>query len=498
MSDSDNSYYYGHELGDEMGLYGAGDLVEGGNVSVDRATSVDSDGVPHNYEDPDNIHRASARAMQRIRQSIIPAHYSGHQHTRNSHEASSDIDDDEVGEAYSDTELYSSDGSAGSLIDFVDDDRSGMAPRANSPHSSHYDTDPGTEVAMDYHSDYEGGGFSPYESGIDRRVERTDSTDGTQDDSDDEFEGSRAPRQRLEAPSVESDEDTEILAMQERIQARRSVASTNGSIPRNTMTRSRHQANPLYRGSAYHGRSQQAPIEIGSDSDVSVPIPRTRSYRHIVDPESSDDNDAAESDGHRSSSSGTVRRRSSDVSLTANSTMRDNKISRRASPVILDSSPVRGGFREGNWTVKSPPPGRSSPPLPRQTTRGASTPSNANTSPSISSPQSPRTASTGRISNPGQSPLYHRHHRLMSSPTVPRHASSNRFMSSRGRASGPVTSFSPRHALRSAASRQSSESDEARAAAKAERRRIKQERRQRNRIVANAAPESVHGLASVV
>ncbi|KAG7002128.1 hypothetical protein G7Y79_00028g061490 [Physcia stellaris] len=498
MSDSDNSYYYGHELGDEMSLYGAGDLVEGGNVSVDRATSVDSDAVPHNYEEPDNIHGASARAVRRIGHSVIPAHYSGHQHTRNLREASSDIDDDEVGEAYPDPELYSSDDSAGSLIDFVDDDQSGMAPRANSPRSSHYDTDPGTEVAMDYHSDYEGGGFSPYESGIDRRVERTDSTDSTQDDSDDEFEGSRARRQRLEAPSIESDEDTEILAMQERIQARRSAASTNGSIPRNTMTRFRHQATPLYQGSTYHGRSQQAPIEIGSDSDVSVPIPRTRSYRHIVDPESSDDNDAAESDGHRSSSSGTVRRRSSDVSSTANSTMRNNKISRRASPIILDSSPVRGCFREDNWTVKSPPPGRSSPRLVRQTTRGASTSSSPNTSPSITSPQSPRSASRGRISNPGQSPLYHLHHRLMTSPTVPRHASSNRYISSRGRASGPVAPFSPRRALGSAASRRSSESDEARAAAKAERRRIKQERRQRNRIVSNAVPERVQGLASVV
>lgn len=497
MSDSDSSYYYGHELGDEMSLHGAGDFIQGRNVSVDRASSVDSDSVPHHYENLDNIHRASARAMQRIRHPIIPPHNLGHRHARNLNVASSDVEDDEVDEAYGDTELYSSDESAGSLIEFVDDDQSGMAPRANSPRSSHYDTDDGTEVAMDYHSDYEGGGFSPYESGIDPHVERTDSADGTPDNSDDELEGSRSPRRRLEAPSVESDEDPETLAMQERIQAGRNAVSTTGSISRNNMTRC-HQANPLYRGSAYHGRSQQAPIEIGSDSDVPIPVPRTRRYRHVIDSESSDDNSAAESDSHHSFSSGTVRRRSSDVSLTGNSTMQDNKISRRASPIILDSSPVREGFREGNWTVKSPPPGRSSLPLPRQTTGGASTLSNPNSSPSITSLHSPRTTSARRISNSRQSPLHHRYSRLMTSPTVPHHEGANRLSSSRGRASGPAISFSLRHPLRSTASRQSFESDEARAAAKAERRRIKQERRQRNRIVANAVPERVHSLASVV
>lgn len=531
MSDSDRSYYTNdlddepadhHMMGDDSNLYAADDFLEERSASVDeRAVSADSDEVFRNYEGRDtHVYQALARARERARSPTAAAQDSEYPHRRYSHGISSVVDHDEDDESYPDTELYSSDGTAGSLNDFIADDAGERIPLAGSPRSSIYGTENGTEEAMGYSSDYEGG-FSPYETDHEGHVEGGGSIDSVQNDSDGDSEpNSIAQPYLVEAPLAESDEDAEIIAM---AQARRNGRHLNSS--KNNTSRSLRQEAPQYRGSTYIGRSKQAPIEIGSDSDIPMPIPRSRRHRLIVDPESSGD-DAATRHSRESASSGTVRRRSPGVSSSGISTTQNtDDVRQRRSPVILNSSPIRGSSSEGNRTIPSPALGY--PPRPRQiagttsihanaaspssigthwfpralTGRRSSvarrSPSNASSSPREANSRT-REESSRTFSNTKQSPSNVRFNRLLTPRVATNRAAPSRPNPTRNRSSRAASSPSSGHGPIDTASLRSSESDEARAAAKAERRRMKLDTRRRHRGMANTSPAGLAGAPSIL
>ena len=527
MSDSDRSYYTNdlddepadhHMVGDDSNLYAADDFLEERSVSVDeRAVSADSDEVFRNYGGRDtHVYQAFARARERARSPTAAAQDSGYPHRRYSHGVSSIVDHHEDDESYPDTELYSSDGTAGSLNDFIADDVGERIALAGSPRSSIYGTENGTEEAMGYSSDYEGG-FSPYETDHEGHVEGRGSTDSVQNDSDGDSEANSIAQPYLvEAPLAQSDEDAEVIAM---TQARRNGRHLNSTA------RSLRQEIPQYRGSTYIGRSKQAPIEIGSDSDIPMPIPRSRRHRLIVDPESSGD-DAATRHSRESASSGTVRRRSPGVSSSGISTTQStDDVRQRLSPVILNSSPTRGSSSEGNRTT--PSPALDYPPRPRQTAGAISihantassssigthwfprtltgrrssearrSPSNASPSPRGASSRS-RGKSSRRFSNTRQSPSNVRLNRLLNARVASNREAPSRPSPTRNRSSRAASSPLSGHGPRSTASLRSSESDEARAAAKAERRRMKLDTRRRHRGMANTSSAGLAGAPSIL
>ena len=527
MSDSDRSYYTNdlgdepadhHIMGDDSNLYAADDFLEERSVSMDeRAVSADSDEDFRNYEGRDtHAYQPFARARQRVRNPTAAAQNSGYSHRRDSHEVSSTVDHDEDDESYPDTELYSSDGTAGSLNDFIADDSGERVPLAGSPRSSLYSIENGTEEALSSSPDYEGG-FSPYESNHEGHAEGEESTGSVQNNSDGDSQSSSMVQPYLvEAPLVESDEDAEILAM---VQARRNGRHLNSKSNISQSLRQEVRV-PQYRGSTYTGRSEQAPIEIGSDSDIPMPVPTSRRHRLIVDPESSGD-DATTRHSHESASSGTVRRRSPGVSSPGISTAQNNgDVRQRPSPMILNSSPIRGSSSEGSRTTRSPALGY--PPRPRQIAGATSIHANTASSSSVGTPWFPRTLSrrissearhspstasssprepnshsreksSRRFPNTRQSPSNVRFSRLLTPRVASNHAAPSRPSPIRNRSSRVASSPASGHGHRSTASLRSSESDEVRAAAKAERRRMKLDTRRRHRGMANT---SAAGLAS--
>ena len=525
MSDSDRSYYTNdlgdepadHMMGDDSNLYAADDFLEERSVSVDeRAVSADSNETSRNFEDPDtHVYQAFTRARERVRNPTAVVQNSEYSHGRDSHRVSSVVDHDEDDEGYPDTDLYSSDGTAGSLDDFIADDAGERVSLAGSPRSSLYGAESETEEAMGYSSDYEGG-FSPYESDHEGHVEGEGPTDSMQNDSDGDSEpSSRAQPYLVEASSVESDEDAEILAM---VQARRNDRHLNSS--KNNTFRSLHQEVPRYRGTTYVGRSKQAPIEIGSDSDVPMPIPRSRRHRLIVDPESSGD-DVATRHSRESASSGTVRRRSPGISSSGYSTTQSTgDLRQRWPPASLSSSPIRGSSNEGNRTARSLAP--VYPPRQRRTAGATFIPANAASSSSIGTHLFPRTLSgrrslqtramsnassspretnsqvksSRRFSNTRRSPPNVRLNRQLTPRVASHRVAPNRPSSTRNRSSRAASSPSTGHGTRSTASLRSSESDEPRAAAKAERRRMKLDTRRRHRGMAHASSTGTGDAAS--
>ena len=516
MSDSDRSYYTNdlgdepadHMMGDDSNVYAADDFLEERSVSVDeRAVSADSNEFFRDYEGRDtHVYQDFARARERARNPTVAAQNLEYPRRRDSHGVSSIADHDEDDESYPDTEIYSSDGTAGSLNDFIAEDAGERAALAGSPRSSLYSTENGTEEAMGYNSDYEGG-FSPYESEHEGHVEAEGLTDSVQNDSDGDSEpSSMAQPYFVEDPLVESDEDAEILAM---VQARRNGRHLNSS--KNNASRSLRQEVPQYRGSTYTGRSKQAPIEIGSDSDIPMPIPRSRRHRLIVDPESSSD-DAATRHSRGSASSGTVRRRSPGVSSSGiSTTQKSGDVRQRPSPVSMNSSPIRASPSEGNSTVRDP--ALAYPPRPRQIAGATSIHAEAASSSSIgthlfpltlsgsrplqrrsqsnasSSPREatsrPQEKSSRRFSNARQSPQNVRFNRLLTPRVASNRAVPTRPSPTRNRSSRAASSPSTGHGPRSTVSPRSSESDVPRATGKAERRRMKLETRRRLRGIAH-------------
>lgn len=531
MSDSDRSYYT-NDLGDEpadlhmMGggsnLYAADEFFDERSVSVDeRGASADSDEDPRNYEGRDtHLYQAFARARDRVRNPTAAAQNSEHPQRRGSHGVSSIVDHDEDDQSYPDTELYSSDGTAGSLNDFIADDAGERSPLAGSPRSSLYGTESinGIEEAMGYSSDYEGG-FSPYGSDHEGHIEGEGSTDNVQNDSDTDSEpNSMAQPSLVDAPIAESDEDAEILAV---VRARRNDRHLNSN---NNTSRSLRQDVPQNRGSTYIGRSKQAPIEIGSDSDIPMPIPRSRRYRPIVDPESSGD-DAATRHSRESASSGTVRRRSPSVSSSdVSTTQSTGDVRKQSSRIILNSSPIRDSSSEGNPTARSP--ALDYPPRPRHIVGATSSYANTASSSSVGTHWFPGTSrgrrssvarrslsnassslreassrsrekSSRRLSNTRHSPNI-RPNRLLTPRVAPNSAAPSRPSPTRNRSSRAASSPSSGHGPRSTASLRSSGSDEARAAAKAERRRMKLDTRRRHRGMANTSSTGLGDLPSIL
>ena len=486
----------------------------------ERAVSADSDEDFRHYEGRDtHVYQPFARARERVRNPTAAAQHSGYSHRRDSHGVSSIVDHDEDDESYPDTELYSSDGTAGSLNDFIADDSGERIPLAGSPRSSLYSIENGTEEALSSSPDYEGG-FSPYESNHEGHFEGEGSTGSVQNNSDGDSESSSMVQPYVvEAPSVESDEDAEIFAM---VQARRNGRHLNS---KSNTSRSLRQELPQYRGSAHNGRSEQTPIEIGSDSDIPMPVPRSRRHRLIVDPESSGD-DAATRHSRESASSGTVRRRSPGVSSSGISTTQNTGDVRQGpSPVILNSSPIRGSSSEGSRTTRSPALGY--PPRLRQIAGATSIHANAASSSSVGTPWFPRTSSrrisfearhspsnassspreanshsrensSRRFSNTRQSLSNVRFNRLLTPRVASNHAAPSRPSPTRNRSSRAASSPASGHGHRSTASLWSSESDEVRAAAKAERRRMKLDTRRRHHGMANTSSAGLAGAQSIL
>lgn len=498
MSDSERSYYIGEDLGDDftehprmgddMSLYGAVALPDGRHVPFNRATSVDSDGNTINEDLDAHAYQALARARRRARHPpATMLHGLGHWHNHDLHGSSSEGDHDLDDEGFPDAEQYSSDGSVGSLDNFIADDQSGGPPVERSPRNSQYGSDDGTEAAMDSDPDYAEGESGPHEPHLDEFMRREDSTPGIRDSDDDSDESPVARRRRIEAPTIDSDEDAAILAMHaSRLQPPRNGTRSNRLFAPNTFNRSRsnstarfqHDYSPDYRLLSGGGRSQQAPIEIESDSDVPVPAPRSRRKRHVVDPETSDDDSAAERSNH-STTSGTVRRESPTASVTGVSTGRGMQRRRRPSSHIVRISSPRGsptveGSDRTDW---SPPHGRFY--QAGENCGDAATQSDESSSSFMDAPQPPQTAIGRRNHNTRRLPLPSRHNRM----GAPRrtHGRLGLGQSLGSRVASLASAHPPGRAPNSEAAIRFYGSDEARAAAKAERKRLKRERRHRNR-----------------
>ena len=421
-------------------------------------------------------------------------HHARYWHGRELHRLPSSIYDDEDNEGYPDSEQYSSDGSAGSLDDFIADDEGGRSPLEGSLRGSYYDSDGGTQVAVDNESEYEQGGFSPPDLGTDPQSERAVSTAGIQHSSDDDSDESPIARRRLiEAQPAESDDDAESRAMHvQRLQNRRNIGRIvdSSNAPSNWSPSPRHHALENM-GAGHSGRSQQAPIEIGSDSDIPVPVPRSRRSRPIVDRETSDD-DATTLNGHHSISSDTIRRRSPMISSARVSAVQNARQRRRpASYVVRSSSSAREDMaEERNHTTSSPPLNR--PSKPRITRVRSPTWSEASSISLVDGDGPTRAEGRRRPPNMGRQSLRSRRNRLI----VP-HAPHNRLSPTPSAISVASSPRPPQRVSRPEASLRFHESDEARAAVKAERKRMKQERRRRNREMLYSTPQNSDYVASV-
>ena len=492
LSDSERSYYIGEDLGDDflehpmmrddVGIDFPGD---GRHVPFDHAPSVDSDG---NTIDEDLDAELDARAYQALAAARGRARYplaatvrgTGHWHTHDLHGSSSEGDyDDEEG--FPDTEQYSSDGTAGSLDDFIADDQSGGPPLEHSRRNSQYGSDDGTETAMDFDPEYAEGNRGSHEPHLDETMVHEDFTPGIRD-SDDDSDGSPvARRRRIQAPTIDSDDDAGILALHaSRLQPPRNRIGFDRLTAPNTFSRSEgtnrarfeRDYSPDYRLRG-GGTSQQAPIEIGSDSDVPAPVPRSRRNRQIVDPETSDDDGAAGHSSH-SATSGTVRT----VSVTDLSTGQNMQLRRRPSSHISRNSGESPTVEGSDRTEWSPPHGHYKQGE-EEDLGDAANQSDASISSFVDAPQSPRTAIGRPNTNTRPSRVFSRHNRM-----VPPRRTRNRVgpgQSLASRVASATPGHSAGHAPNSEASVRFYGSDEARAAAKAERKRLKRERRLRNR-----------------
>lgn len=499
MSDSEMSFYVGDDLGDDVTVTGhhlmgddvsiyETDFPEGRHAHRNRATSVDSDGNTLDEELDARAHQVLARARVRNRHDMRILRNLEQWHDRGLHGSSSSVGYDEDDDNFPD-EQYSSDDTAGSLNDFIADDQAERPALQDSPHSSPAGFDTGTEAEMDSDTGYADEEPGTYELHLDDSTGREDSTADLQHESDDEPDEGLVVRRRLvEAPaSLGSDEDAEIIAMHApRLRGQRDGRRSNRSMAMNSSERNRGGYSPDYRmirGAGGGGRSQQAPIEIGSDSDIPMPIPRSRRSRPVVASDSSDGSDA-ENRNHSTTSS-TARRLSLPPPQPGGSTTRGVQRKRRPVSYFVQSpSPVGASMaEEGNDVDWDPPPSPSH--QSRQIPGDESHESDASSSSFIDGSRTHLTATARPNDNTRRSPHSNRQNRATAPRRIQGRISPGRNV--RSRVATLASSHPTGRAPRPETPGRMYDSDEARAAAKAERKRLKRERRLRNREMTSAA-----------
>ena len=493
MSDSEMSFYVRDDLGDDLtvtehpmmgddiSIYET-DFPEGRHANRNRATSVDSDGSTLDEELDAQANQALARARIRNRHDMRILRNLEHWHDPGLHGSSSSVGYDEDDDNFPD-EQYSSDDTAGSLNDFIADDQAERPALENSPHSSRSGFDAGTEAEMDSDTGYADREPGTYEPHLDGYVGHEASTADLQRESEDGPDEGLVVRRRLvEAPALDSDEDAEIIAMHtSRLHGQRNGRRSNHSMAMSSSQRNQRGYSPDYRMIRGGGRSQQAPIEIGSDSDIPMPIPRSRRSRPVVDSDPSDGSDA-ENKNHSTTPSTTRRLSPPPPPRPSGSTTRSVQQKRRPVSYFVQSpSPVRASMVEEENDVNGHPP----PSQSRQIPGDVSHQSDASSSSFINGSRTHLTATVPSNDNARRSPHSNRRNRA----TVPRRT--------QGRISpGPnvrsrVASLASSHPIGRAPRPETPvriyDSDEARAAAKAERKRLKRERRLRNREMTSAA-----------
>ena len=492
MSDSEMSFYVRDDLGDDLtvtehpmmgddiSIYET-DFPEGTHAHRNHATLVDSDGNTLDEELDTQAHQVLGRARVRNRRDMRILRNLERWHDRGLHGSSSSVGYDEDNDNFPD-EQYSSDDTAGSLNDFIADDQAERPALEDSPQSSRSSFDPGTEAEMDSDVGYAGRETGTYEPHLDGSLGREDSMADLQRDSDDEpDEGLDFRRRLIEASApLDSDEDADIIAMHaSRLHGQRNGRRSNRSMAMNSSERNQHGYSPDYRMIRGGGRSQQAPIEIGSDSDIPMPIPRSRRSRPVVASDSSDGSDAE--NRNRSAISGTARRLSPPPPRHDGSTTRG--VQRKRKPVsyfVQSPSPVLAPMvEEGNDVDWDPPlsPSHQSRQMPGDEYHESDA--------SSSGSRTHLTAAARPSDNTSRSPHSNRRNRA----TAPRrtHGRISPGRNVRSRVTSLASSHPTGRAPRPETSTRMYDSDEARAAAKAERKRMKRERRLRNREMTSVA-----------
>ena len=494
MSDSEMSFYVGDDLGDDhtvtehpmmgddISIYET-DFPEGMHAHRNRTTSVDSDGITLDEELSTRAHQVLARARVRNRHDMAIIRNLEHWHDRGLHGSSSSFDYDDDDDNFPD-EQYSSDDTAGSLNEFIAEDQAERPVLEDSPHSSRSGFDGGTEAEINSDTGYADGEPGQYEPHLDGFIRGEDSTADSQRESDDEpNEGLVTRRRLIEAPIVDSDEDAEIIAMHaSRLHGRRNGRRSNRLAAMNGSERNQRGYSPDYRLIGGGGRSQQAPIEIGSDSDIPMPNPRSRRSRPVVDSDSSDGSDAETKD--HSTISGTARRLSPPTPRPGGLITRNVQQKRRpVSYVVQSSSPVRSSMVEGDDVDWDAPPNAS-----HQSRQTPGDRSDASSSSFIDGSRThlPATDTARLNDNTIRSPHSNRRNRLIAPRRTQGRTSPVRGV--RSRVASLASSHQTRRAPHPETPVRTYDSDEARAAAKAERKRLKRERRLRNREMTSAAP----------
>ena len=482
LSDSDESIFVGGGFGDDAPNHlladddasnyrGPGAMYDE-LASLDRANSVGwtSDTQSEGYHP--YARQAPARARLRNQDVAAASRSRRRRHDQYSPQLLSDVDYDE-NEGYQDTEQHSSDDTAGSLLGFIADDQSELITVEDSPRSSLLGFDEGADGDTHYSTDNNREGFSPFEPSSDEQTETAIQEQHSSDSDSDE--GPLVRRRLRSVPTDSYDNDSEGVVMRRPRSSRTERADWYDIRTPMTNTHSLCHSNPQMRELGQHRGPQREPIDIGSDSDLPVPIPRARRNRQVVNLDSSDDN-AGRRNSVRSTSYDTVLRPFSASSSPGSSNGQNSRQSRVLSPSSAEESHSITDRTNAEGDQASGRPFRSHVTESRITIRDSPYLSEEVPAPFEHDPSSSRIENRNAVPRSRRSPLQNRRNYLVVS-NAPR----NRISSTGSSPSGVSLSPSPYHPHRSGSSRWLYRDDEARRIARAERKRTKQERRRRNR-----------------
>jgi len=336
---------YDDSLGDraleEMDMYGLDDYIDdeifGDHFTEDRRDSYSTNddrraGVPEAAFRA-RVRHATGRAQGRPAdrgQPLAPSHATYEPIRRRSPYSDGEMDDEERD---SDTERYDSEADeGGSLDDFIEDDANGRPHSSTDSVASHSDAEDSAEQGP-RGEDINGSDarFSPLHSNLNSNSEAGEPYDAEQDESDQETDQGFVDRHRSKR------QYRRVISDDEQSSSGSSLAQRyNRTAPPHLTWRSNDPQCVKSQG----GSSQLAPIEIASDSD-SVPVPRVRRRRAIVDDDTSNDGETPTQSYH-SQSSGTLRQHTPTTELPSSPNPQvQTRRNRPSSTVVIDSSPVQ-------------------------------------------------------------------------------------------------------------------------------------------------------------
>ena len=384
-----------------------------------------------------------------------------------------------------DTDHYDSEADyPGSLDDFVDDDGDGGPTSMTVSTLSISDTDSVSEAESGQDMNGYNARFSPLHGDVENDGQESYISEVHDSDEDMDQNPVRNRRDTRHHRRVISDDESDSDESQRTRQYRNSMM--------------RFRLGDYQDLISHGGSSQQAPIEIPSDSDsVRVPAQRVRRRRAVIEDESSNDDTPTQS--RYSQSPDTLHQPTNTGSQAEAYSELQSQPSAPASPIMIGSSPVRT-MSVVNWTDANSDRGRS-PPLesPHHSLQARDT-SNGRSHPAGHIPSRRSVSSLDEASPPPEPRhvaefrrLPHFSRRL--APVAARHSPSDRSTSQRSRT--PLSP--PSRSLRANVSPRSLQGPlprEERATYKAQRRLAKQERRRRNRVDANVASGESYPLRS--